>query len=112
MSEQVIQQGRLRGTGVTGLALLTCDGPAVTPALIEEMKTEVDRQIRIAGAASLVVSLWAVNDPATAQLMTAFYKRFKTGVAPRQALRTAALNTRQLFPHPYCSASFFFVGRA
>jgi CHAT domain-containing protein len=65
-----------------------------------------------AGAASLVVSLWAVNDPATAKLMTAFYEGLKTGVAPRQALRMAALDTRQLFPHPYYWAPFTFIGRA
>lgn len=64
-----------------------------------------------AGAASLVVSLWDVNDPATAQLMTAFYERLKAGVSPRQALREASINTRQQYAHPYYWAPFVFIGR-
>jgi CHAT domain-containing protein len=43
-----------------------------------------------AGATSLVVSLWAVNDRATAQLMTAFYQQLQAGAAPRTALREAS----------------------
>lgn len=64
-----------------------------------------------AGAASLVVSLWDVNDPATARLMAAFYQRLKEGISPRQALREASLETRQLYAHPYYWAPFVFIGR-
>jgi CHAT domain-containing protein len=64
-----------------------------------------------AGAASMVVSLWAVNDPATAKLMTGFYERLKTGAVPRVALREAALQTRNSFPHPYYWAPFILIGR-
>jgi CHAT domain-containing protein len=35
-----------------------------------------------ANAASLVVSLWAVNDPATAELMATFYQRLRGRRAP------------------------------
>ena len=64
-----------------------------------------------AGAASLIVSLWDVNDPATAKLMEAFYERIKEGVSARQALREAALKARQLYAHPYYWAPFVFIGR-
>ena len=63
-----------------------------------------------AGAAALIVSLWAVNDPATAQLMADFYARLQQGQQPRQALREAALRLRQHFDHPYYWAPFIFIG--
>ena len=63
-----------------------------------------------AGASALVVSLWAVNDPATAKLMTAFYARLQVGAPPRQALRDAALMIKQQYPHPYYWAPFVFIG--
>jgi CHAT domain-containing protein/tetratricopeptide (TPR) repeat protein len=64
-----------------------------------------------AGATSLVVSLWAVNDGATAQLMTAFYQQLQAGVAPRPALREATLATRRDYEHPYFWAPFVLIGR-
>lgn len=65
-----------------------------------------------AGAASMVVSLWAVNDPATAKLMTVFYEQLKSGLAPRKALREAALQTRHSYSHPYYWAPFILIGRS
>jgi CHAT domain-containing protein/tetratricopeptide (TPR) repeat protein len=64
-----------------------------------------------AGAASLVVSLWAVNDPATAELMTAFYQRLQEGCRPGAALREAALNLKRRYAHPYYWAPFVLIGR-
>jgi CHAT domain-containing protein len=64
-----------------------------------------------AGATSLVVSSWAVNDRATAQLMTAFYQRLQAGATPRTALREAALATRRDYEHPYFWAPFVLLGR-
>jgi len=54
-----------------------------------------------AGAASLVVSLWTVNDPATAKLMTAFYRKLRGGMSIRAALRSAALEIKSQYEHPY-----------
>ncbi|MBI1766281.1 MAG: CHAT domain-containing protein [Acidobacteria bacterium] len=69
------------------------------------------RGFLMAGATTLVVSLWAVHDQATAHLMTAFYQRLQAGVAPRPALREAALATRHEYPHPYFWAPFVLIGR-
>ncbi|MGH9844440.1 MAG: CHAT domain-containing protein [Blastocatellia bacterium] len=63
-----------------------------------------------ANAASLVVSLWAVNDPATAELMAAFYKRLQEGCRPRAALREAALQLKRRHAHPYYWAPFVLIG--
>ena len=70
------------------------------------------RGFMTAGAASLVVSLWAVHDQATAQLMTFFYTRLQEGVAARTALWDAARAVRQAYPHPYFWAPFVLLGRS
>lgn len=64
-----------------------------------------------AGAACLVVSLWAVNDASTARLMEAFYRRLCAGQRPTPALRGAQAELRQSYPHPYHWAPFVVIGR-
>ena len=64
-----------------------------------------------AGAAHLVVSLWAVDDPATAELMTAFYRHLRAGARPRAALRQAALALKSNCAHPYYWAPFILISR-
>ena len=63
------------------------------------------------GAASLVVSLWLVNDESTARLMGKFYRCLQAGQSKVAALRAAqrALLTTQ--PHPYYWAPFVLVGQ-
>ena len=64
-----------------------------------------------AGARSIVVSLWAVNDESTAQLMRAFYTNLDGGPGPAAAMRRAQLDLRRRYPHPYFWAPFIVVGR-
>lgn len=72
------------------------------------------RAFLYAGAASLVVSQWRVEDTATSRLMERFYGHLfdgrvrKTSVA--QALQAAVLETRAEFPDPYDWASFLLFG--
>lgn len=65
-----------------------------------------------AGAQSLVVSLWNVNDAATAELMTNLYKNLTRGVARHEALRQAkiAMTKNPRWSHPYYWAPFIFTG--
>ncbi len=49
------------------------------------------RAFLYAGAPSLLVSLWSVNDEATSTIMTWFYEGLKAGLNKRQALRQAKL---------------------
>ncbi|MGE0885465.1 MAG: CHAT domain-containing protein [Blastocatellales bacterium] len=65
-----------------------------------------------AGAASLVVSLWTVNDPATAKLMTAFYQKLRAGLSIRAALRAAALEIKAQYEHPYYWAPFVLISHS
>jgi CHAT domain-containing protein len=64
-----------------------------------------------AGSSSIVASLWKVDDLATSQLMTRFYKEMDR-TDKREALRTAQLETKKKYPHPYYWASFQLTGNA
>ncbi|MBL8210242.1 MAG: CHAT domain-containing protein [Bryobacterales bacterium] len=67
-----------------------------------------------AGAQSVVVSLWNVNDAATAELMRHFYAGLKAGLARDEALRQAKLKLRRTpgspWRHPYFWAPFVLIG--
>ncbi len=77
-----------------------------------------------AGAASLVLSLWAVEDRSTARLMEMFYQELYAGQSKAVALRQAQMNILQgnmdlpdretavLYQHPYFWAPFYLVGDA
>jgi CHAT domain-containing protein len=64
-----------------------------------------------AGSPSLLISLWTVDDDATAQLMIAFYRAFLSGESPAAALRRAQMEMLEAHPHPFFWAPFVLVGR-
>jgi CHAT domain-containing protein len=70
------------------------------------------RSFLAAGAASLVTTLWAVEDRSTASLMHNFYSRLVAGKTKGAALRSAqlALMKDPDYSHPYFWAPFFLVG--
>lgn len=65
-----------------------------------------------AGAQSLVVSLWNVNDAATAGLMKDFYRNLTRGLPRHEALRQAKITMTKdpRWSHPYYWAPFIFTG--
>ena len=63
-----------------------------------------------AGARSLLVSLWNVNDESTAALMVHFYREWQKGSAKSTAFRKAMLAVRQHHPNPFYWAPFLLVG--
>lgn len=63
-----------------------------------------------AGARSLVVSLWMVDDSSTARLMTRFYEELRAGQPVNHALATAQLAIKEEKGHPYYWASFILTG--
>ncbi|MCA9752120.1 MAG: CHAT domain-containing protein, partial [Gemmatimonadetes bacterium] len=62
-----------------------------------------------AGARSLLVSLWPVDDRVTEALMGAFYRTLRTHGDPAEALAAAMRLTRAEWPHPFHWAPFFTV---
>jgi CHAT domain-containing protein/cytochrome c-type biogenesis protein CcmH/NrfG len=81
-------QGRITGDGVLGLS----------------------RSFLTAGAASIVVSLWAVPDSPTATLMERFYLNQQSTTNKSQALRQAMLDTMKTNPNPRDWGAFLLIG--
>lgn len=72
------------------------------------------RSFFYAGAKSVVVSLWNVNDIATASLMKSFYKHLQQGKSKEDALQAAKLELlkgpQRAWRHPYYWAAFVLAG--
>ncbi|MBE9114547.1 CHAT domain-containing protein [Lusitaniella coriacea LEGE 07157] len=81
-------QGDITGDGVIGLS----------------------RALVTAGVPSVLVSLWAVPDAPTAELMTEFYRQLAQNPDKAQALRQAMLKTKEEFPPPSNWAAFTPIG--
>ncbi|GAB1544637.1 CHAT domain-containing protein [Scytonema sp. NUACC21] len=84
-------RGRLSGDGVLGLS----------------------RSLIAAGVPSVIVSLWAVPDTSTADLMIEFYQNLGRGFDKAQALRQAMLTIMKQHPdNPKSWAAFTLIGEA
>lgn len=64
-----------------------------------------------AGVPSLMVSLWAVNDRSTSELMQSFYRHMARGTSKRRALQLAQLEALDCYGHPYYWAPFILMGK-
>ncbi|HEX4167749.1 MAG TPA: CHAT domain-containing tetratricopeptide repeat protein [Bryobacteraceae bacterium] len=69
------------------------------------------RGLLYAGARSLLLSLWEVDDQSTSEIMEEFYTGLKRLQRKADALRAAMLNARERYPHPYYWAPFKLIGR-
>ena len=83
-------EGRITGDGVIGLS----------------------RALISAGVPSVIVSLWAVPDAPTAELMKEFYQNLQKNPNKAQALRQAMLTTMKTHPEPRNWAAFTLIGEA
>lgn len=83
-------RGKITGDGVIGLS----------------------RSLITAGAPSVLVSLWSVNDLSTQVLMTEFYRNLQQNPDKAQALRQAMLATMKQYPQPAHWAAFTLIGEA
>ncbi len=83
-------EGRITGDGVIGLS----------------------RALISAGVPSVIVSLWAVPDAPTSELMQAFYQNLQKNPNKAQALRQAMLTTMKTHPQPRNWAAFTLIGEA
>lgn len=70
------------------------------------------RALTLAGAESLLTSLWQVDDQATKDLMVAYYQRLLNQSGRSEALRQAQLAMAQnpTYQHPYYWAALVFSG--
>jgi len=74
----------------------------------------LSRPFFYAGASSVLMSLWAVNDQATSQLMERFYRHLRGSESLMEALRNAKLEliSSGTLSHPYYWAGFIISGKA
>jgi CHAT domain-containing protein len=70
------------------------------------------RGLLYAGARSLLLSLWDVDDKSTAEFMKLFYSRLAHHPNKAEALQGAIVELRRRYPHPYHWAPFKLIGRA
>jgi CHAT domain-containing protein/tetratricopeptide (TPR) repeat protein len=69
------------------------------------------RALVVAGAETVVMSLWQVKDDTTQQLMEAYYRNLLAGQGRATALNEAMRWLRATQPHPHAWAPFIALGR-
>jgi CHAT domain-containing protein len=69
----------------------------------------LQRGFKLAGANTLLMSLWKVDDEATKILMTEFYKNYLSGKTKRESLKLAQQTLRTTHPEPEYWASFILL---
>ena len=68
------------------------------------------RSFVLAGARTLVMSLWKVPDRQTQELMEEFYRRVLAGEPRADALRKAQMSIRAGYPDPFYWGAFICQG--
>ena len=69
----------------------------------------LQRAFLVAGANSVIMSLWKVNDEATQQLMTTFYSKWLQSGDQTAAFREAQLSLKSKYKDPYYWGAFVMV---
>jgi CHAT domain-containing protein len=114
MSDGILTIERVQEMDLTAqLVTLSACHTGVTPLSNGQELTGFGAAFLVAGASSVIVSLWAVNDEASAALMLRMYELLKTGRSTLAgALREAQLEiSRQpRWQHPYFWAPFILMG--
>jgi CHAT domain-containing protein/tetratricopeptide (TPR) repeat protein len=71
----------------------------------------LQRAFQVAGARTILMSLWTVSDAATKDLMTLFYENWVTKKQlKREAFRNAQKELKKKYPQPYYWGAFVMVG--
>ena len=72
----------------------------------------LQRSFMLAGAKAVLMSLWKIDDNATQQLMTHFYRAWLAHPerGKQSALREAEIKLRDQFPQPYYWGAFVLIG--
>ena len=111
------EDGLLTAEDVTGLDLLDTELVVLSACDtgLGEIRTGegvlgLRRAFIVAGARTLVVSLWKVPDQQTQELMIDFYTRVLSGEGVADALRQAQLTVKEKYPDPYFWGAFICLG--
>ncbi|MBV9308184.1 MAG: CHAT domain-containing protein [Acidobacteriaceae bacterium] len=93
--------------------LLTLSGCVTGMNVVEEGDEllGLTRGLLYAGARSLLLSLWDVDDRSTSEFMKEFYFQLQTKQRKIDAHQAATVKMRERYPHPYHWAPFKMIGR-
>jgi tetratricopeptide (TPR) repeat protein/CHAT domain-containing protein len=111
------EDGLLTAEDVTGLdlrdtrlvVLSACDS-GLGEIMVGEGVLGLRHAFQLAGARTVVMTLWAVPDEQTTELVVDFYRRVLAGQGCADALRNAQLTLKAKYPHPFYWGGFVCHG--
>jgi CHAT domain-containing protein len=113
------EDGRLQASEVvmlrlnTDVAVLSACDTAVGPIIGEEGIAALSKAFLLAGAHSVVSTLWSIDDTASVFLMEQFYSHMAAHESPAESLETAKREMLRMFGKaavPYYWAAYTFEG--
>jgi CHAT domain-containing protein len=93
------------------LVVLSACETGLNKILAGEELLGLTRGFLSAGASSLILTLWTVNDRSAQELVINFYKNLQNGETISGSLRNAQCNLIKQNLHPYFWSPFFLTGR-
>ena len=94
----------------TNLVVLSACETGLGDNLVGEGVIGLQRAFMIAGAKSVLMSLWSVSDEKTEKLMTLFYSKWiNNKMSKEDAFYQAKMEIKKLYPQPYYWAGFILL---
>jgi len=111
-SEGIVTALKLSGLELEGtdLVVLSACNTGVVDLNSTDTVSGLSKAFIQAGAKDIVMSLWSVNDRATKDLMSSFYRQMQKHESYEQALREAKLKMLRQGMHPFFWAPFILSG--